>query len=55
MMVLQMQDTSEEEEIERMFQVFDKDDDKFVCVGELKWATHSTLRHFLHALLKHAG
>ena len=36
MMVLQMQDTSEEAEVERMFEVFDKDEDKFVSVGELK-------------------
>ncbi len=36
MMVSHMHDTSDEEEIERMFEVFDKDADKFVSAGELK-------------------
>ena len=36
MMVVHMNDTTEEEEIERMFEVFDKDDDKFISQGELR-------------------
>ncbi len=36
MMVMHMYDVSEEAEIERMFQVFDKDEDNFIGAAELR-------------------
>ena len=37
MMVIQMKESNEDEQIQRMFGVFDKNDDKFIDVAELKF------------------
>ena len=38
MMVAHMGDQTEEEEVERMFECFDRDNDHFVTPGELRYS-----------------